>query len=184
MFYVDLSSWCSRWRHLLLLCLTNLSVFFLVHGVSVTEKQLFCVQLRVLNLYGVYWGHFSCLVAWYIHIFSECAVMFSQLIPHFGRIWRSPGRFSVSAFVPFSVLAILGGRREFWNYLCSGMYKISNHPLVSLMVSASQRLLGRPKAKKDPATPELMLKARVESKITDKSLSISDLRSVAWCLTG
>ena len=66
-----------------------------------------------------------------------------------------------------------------WAQKTAGLYKISNHPLVSLMVSASQRLLGRPKAKKDPATPELMLKARVESKITDKSLSISDLRSVA-----
>ena len=35
--------------------LTNLSVFFfLIHDVSVTEKHLFCVQLPVLNLYGVY----------------------------------------------------------------------------------------------------------------------------------
>ena len=72
--------------------LTNLSVFFLVHEVSVTEKQLFCVHLRVLNLYGVYWGHFSCLV------------------------WR----FSVSPFVPFSVLAFFVPG-EFWNYLCSGI---------------------------------------------------------------
>ena len=65
----------------------------------------------------------------------------------------------------------------------AGLSKISNHPLVSLMVSASQRLLGRPKVKKDPVTPEI-LKALVESKITDKSLSISDLRSVALCLIG
>ena len=35
--------------------------------------------------------------------------------------------------------------------------------------------------KKDPVTPE-MLKALVESKITDKSPSISDLRSL--CLIG
>ena len=61
--------------------------------------------------------------------------------------------------------------------------KISNHPLVSLMVSVSQRLLGRPKLKKDPVTPE-MLKALMESKITDKSPPISDLRSVALCPTG
>ena len=65
----------------------------------------------------------------------------------------------------------------------TGRSRISNHPLVSLMVSASQRLLGRPKVKKDPVTPE-MLKALVESKITDKSPSISDLRSVALCLIG
>lgn len=66
-----------------------------------------------------------------------------------------------------------------WAQKIAGLSKTSNHPLVSLMVSASQRLLGRPKSKKDPAAPELMLKARVESKVTDKSLSISDLRSVA-----
>ena len=59
----------------------------------------------------------------------------------------------------------------------------SDHSLVSLMVSASRRLLGRPKVKKDPVTPE-MLRALVESKITDKSPSISDLRSVALCLIG
>ena len=55
--------------------------------------------------------------------------------------------------------------------------------MVALMVSASQRILGRPKVKKDPITPE-MLKALVESKITDKSPSLSDLRSVALCLIG
>ena len=65
----------------------------------------------------------------------------------------------------------------------AGLSKISDHPLVSLMVSASRRLLGRPKFKKYPVTPE-MLKALVESKITDKSFSISDLRSVALCLIG
>ena len=63
------------------------------------------------------------------------------------------------------------------------MSKISNHPLVSLMVSASERLLGRPKVKNDPVTPQ-MLKTLVESKITDKSPSISDLKSVALYLIG
>ena len=70
-----------------------------------------------------------------------------------------------------------------WAQQMAGLPKISNHPLVSLMVSASPRLLGRSKLKKDPVTPE-MLKALVESKITDKSPSISDLRSVALCLLG
>ena len=68
-----------------------------------------------------------------------------------------------------------------WAQQMAGLSKISDHPLVSLMVSASRRLLGRPKFKRDPGTPE-MLKALVESKITDKSPSISDLRSVALCL--
>jgi len=65
----------------------------------------------------------------------------------------------------------------------AGLSKISDHPLVSLMVGASQRLLGKPKVKKDPVAPE-MLKALVESKFTDKSLSVSDSRSVALCLIG
>ena len=43
--------------------------------------------------------------------------------------------------------------------------------------------LGRRKVKKDFITPE-MLKALVGSKITDKSHSLSDLRSVALCLIG
>ena len=42
----------------------------------------------------------------------------------------------------------------------------------------SQRILGRPKVKKDPVTPE-MLKALAQSRTTDKSPSLSDLRSVA-----
>lgn len=70
-----------------------------------------------------------------------------------------------------------------WAQQKAGLSKISNHPLVFLMLSASQRLLGRPKVKKDPVTPE-MLKALVESKISDKSPSISNLRSVALCLIG
>ena len=70
-----------------------------------------------------------------------------------------------------------------WAQQMAGLSKISNHPLVSLMVSASQRILGRPKVKKDPVTPE-MLKALVQSRITDTSPSLSDLRSVALCLIG
>ena len=65
----------------------------------------------------------------------------------------------------------------------AGLSKISNHPLVDSMVSASQRILRTPKVKKDPITPE-MLKALEESKITDKSPSLSDLRSIALCLIG
>ena len=42
-----------------------------------------------------------------------------------------------------------------WAQQVARLSKISNHALVSLMVSASQRLLGRPKVKKDPVTPEM-----------------------------
>ncbi|PFX32700.1 Integrase/recombinase xerD-like [Stylophora pistillata] len=72
-----------------------------------------------------------------------------------------------------------------WAQQMAGLSKISIYPLVSLMVTASQKFLGKPKVKKkDPVTPEI-LKALVESKrITDKSPSLSDLRSVALCLIG
>ena len=52
-----------------------------------------------------------------------------------------------------------------WTLQLAGLSKVSSHPLVASMVSASQRILGRPKVKKDPITPEI-LKALVESKIT------------------
>ena len=84
------------------------------------------------------------------------------------------------AYSPFPVLSAVYSID--WALQLAGLSKISNHPLVSSMVdSASQRILGRPKVKKDPITPE-MLKALVESKITDKSFSLSDLRFVALCL--
>ena len=70
-----------------------------------------------------------------------------------------------------------------WALQLAALSNISNHPLVASIVRASQRILGRPKVKKDPITPE-MLKALVESKITDKSFSLSDLRFVALCLIG
>ena len=50
----------------------------------------------------------------------------------------------------------------------TGLPKISDHPLVSSMINAAQRILRRPRVKKDPVTPE-MLRALVESKIKDKS---------------
>ena len=72
-----------------------------------------------------------------------------------------------------------------WAQRLAGLPKVSDHPIVSSMhmVSASQRILGKPKAKKEPITSE-MLKALVTSKISDKSASLSDLRTVALCLLG
>lgn len=60
----------------------------------------------------------------------------------------------------------------------AGLPKISDHPLVSSMISVTQRILGRPRDKKDPVTTE-MLKALAESKLKDKSPSLSVLRTVA-----
>ena len=72
-----------------------------------------------------------------------------------------------------------------WAQRLAGLPKVSDHPIVSSMVSASQRsrILGKPKAKKEPITSE-MLKTLVTSKISDKSPSLSDLRTVALCLLG
>ena len=42
-----------------------------------------------------------------------------------------------------------------WALQLAGLSKISSHPLVASTVSASQRILGRPKVKKDPLTPEM-----------------------------
>ena len=70
-----------------------------------------------------------------------------------------------------------------WAQCLAGLSKVSDHAIVSSMVSASQRILGKPKAKKEPITSE-MLKALVTCKISDKSPSLSDLRTVALCLSG
>ena len=67
-----------------------------------------------------------------------------------------------------------------WALELAGFSKISTQPMVASMASASQRILSRPKVKKDPVNFQ-MPKALVESKITDKSSSLSDPRSVALC---
>ena len=54
-----------------------------------------------------------------------------------------------------------------WAQRLAGLPKVSDHPIVSSMVSASQRILGKPKAnmaKKEPINSE-MLKALVTSNI-------------------
>ena len=70
-----------------------------------------------------------------------------------------------------------------WALCLAGLPKVSDHAIVSSMVSASQRILGKPKAKKEPITSE-MLKALVTCKISDKSPPLSDLRIVDLCLLG
>ena len=68
-----------------------------------------------------------------------------------------------------------------WAQHLAGLPKVSDHPLVSSLSSLVQRILGRPKLKKEPITVE-MLKALVAAKKEDKSLSA--LRSVALYLIG
>ena len=58
-----------------------------------------------------------------------------------------------------------------WAQQLAGLPKMSEHPMISSLVAASQRILGKPKSKKEPISPE-MLKALVKSKISDKSPSL------------
>ncbi|KAL9950751.1 hypothetical protein ACROYT_G043306 [Oculina patagonica] len=58
-----------------------------------------------------------------------------------------------------------------WAQQLAGLPKVSVHPMVASLVSASQRILGKPKSKKEPITPE-MLKTLVNSKISDASFFV------------
>ena len=65
----------------------------------------------------------------------------------------------------------------------AGLQKISDHPLVSSLVCACHRILGKSTVKKEPVSPE-MLKALVTARMKDRSPPLSDLRMVALCLIG
>ena len=101
-----------------LLC-KNLSVFFLlVHDVSVAEKQVICVQWRVLNLSGVYLVNFSLLVVFiFIYFLIACLCLAIDL-----SFWKNMEVLvSFSPFGPFSVLAFFAPG-QFWDYLCPGIW--------------------------------------------------------------
>ena len=67
-----------------------------------------CLSVSNLNsfnsLYGVYLVNFSLLVVLYIHIFSECVLMFRN----WSVILVEYGEYVLAFFVP----------RDFWDYLC------------------------------------------------------------------
>ena len=67
-----------------------------------------------------------------------------------------------------------------WATQLAGLPKNSDHPLISGLIGASHRILGRSTNKKERVTPE-MLKALVQAGMTDKCLSLSDLRMFALC---
>ena len=52
------------------------------------------------------------------------------------------------------------------------------------MVHASQRILGKPYANKEPITSEMLKALVLTSKISDKSPPLSDLKTLALCLLG
>ena len=68
-----------------------------------------------------------------------------------------------------------------WAHQLAGHSKISSHPLITSMSNAAQRILGRPKVRKEPITPE-MLMALVDTSVKDKCPSLLTLRSVSMCL--
>ena len=85
---------------------------------SVTEKQLICVQSRVLNLYGVYLVNFSLLVVFiFIYFLNACLCFAIDL-----SFWKNMEVLvSFSPFAPFSVLALFVPG-QFWDYLCPGIW--------------------------------------------------------------
>ena len=68
-----------------------------------------------------------------------------------------------------------------WVHGLSGYDKVSSHCMVESMLSALQRVLAKPKNKKEPITIEML--QSLAAKYKDKS-SISDLRLMAMCLVG
>ena len=68
-----------------------------------------------------------------------------------------------------------------WAHSLAGLSKMPEHPLVSSMFSASKRILGKPKTRKEPITPEML--QDLVTKFKDDS-SLYGLRTVALCLIG
>lgn len=68
-----------------------------------------------------------------------------------------------------------------WAHSLAGLSKPSTHPLVTGMVTASKRILGKPKSRKEPITPEMLL--TLVRKFKDNP-SLYNLRTVALCLIG
>ena len=102
------------------ICYANLFVFFLlVHDVSVSEKQLICIQSRVLNLYGVNLVNFSLLVVFIFIYFLNACLCFAIAL----SFWKNFGgsNFFLSPFAPFSVLALFVPG-QFWDHLCPGIW--------------------------------------------------------------
>ena len=93
----------------------------------------------------------------------------SNHVLHFPANPSVPGRRLLvvlfnEAYSPFPVINVVYSID--WALELAGFSKISTHPMVASMACASQRILGRPKVKKDPVNFQ-MPKALVESKITE-----------------
>ena len=72
-----------------------------------------------------------------------------------------------------------------WAQRLAGLPKVSDHPIIvsSVLVRPKEFWENRRQRKLEPITSEI-LKALVTSKISGKSPSLSDLRTVALCLLG
>ena len=68
-----------------------------------------------------------------------------------------------------------------WAHSLTRLSKLSDHTLVGPMLSASKRILGKTKTRKEPVTPNMLL--ALVTKFKDNS-SLYSLRTIALCLIG
>lgn len=68
-----------------------------------------------------------------------------------------------------------------WAHGLAGYEKVSTHQLIVSLTSAGQRILAKPKNRKEPITAEMLQSLALKYK--DKH-SLSDLRTLALCLIG
>ena len=68
-----------------------------------------------------------------------------------------------------------------WVHELAGLPSPTSHPTVRTMQESAHRIKGRPKVKKEPATPQLLQKM-VSILIIQQSASLLDIRTVTICL--
>jgi len=68
-----------------------------------------------------------------------------------------------------------------WTHGSAGCPRVSSHSMVQSMMSASKRLLAKPKCRKEPITPEML--QQLAERLRDKSC-IASSRTLALSLIG
>ena len=67
-----------------------------------------------------------------------------------------------------------------WAHALGGLPSPMSHPTVRTMQESAHRIKGRPKVKKEPATPQSLQK--MASTLAQESASLLDIRTVTICL--
>ena len=67
-----------------------------------------------------------------------------------------------------------------WAHELGGLPSSTSHPTVRTMQESAHRIKGRPKVKKEPATPQLLQK--MASTLAQESASLLDIQTVTICL--